>query len=510
MSQYDAIVIGGGVNGLIAGTVLGRRGKKVCIIEKTETFGGMASYSVDGGPPLAHALYNLSPKAIQDIGLNPNQADLSGDAVATVSLSDDGRHIIFKNGDVFWNDGSQHPDALAWSELNSRLIRYGDLLRQLAEAPPPGGQQAVLSRNGLKQLLRLAKMGIGLKKMGKSEMRRFLQIVLSNAFDTILDDLPDGPVAGMLTADAIRGAAAGPRSPGTVFNLIYRLGHGGSITRPVGGMSGFTKLIVEAAQQANCTLVQGAEVSRILVNDDEVIGVLTTSSETLSAPLVLSNLAPQVTSRMVRESEFDVETIHRIRNIRAKGTAAKVNFKLKDAAPLPGLSGEFTNSRLIYAPSAEYVEAAFNPSKYRRMSEAPVIEAFRTHQEDGSIWLSSIVQYAPSDLEGGWTAAATNHLAQLTLDTLSRAMPGLADHVEDKQVITPDQIEEATGAPGGHWHHAEMSLDQLLTLRPANGINRYSMGPQGLYLCGAATHPGGDVMGLAGRNAALTALGERR
>lgn len=506
MSQFDAIVIGGGVNGLVAGTLLSRRGKNVCIIEKSSRFGGMASYSVDGGPTLAHSLYNLSPRVLSDIGIDPQHPVLSGKPVSTVSLSEDGRHIVSKNEGVFWSEGAKHPESDAWTDLKQQLITYGGLLRQLAEAPPPGGQKAILSRGGLNELLRLAKLGIGLKKLGKSEMRRFLQVVLSNVHDIVLDDLPEGPVAGMLAADAIWGSATGPRSPGTVFNLIYRLGHGGNITQPAGGMSALTDLMVESAQKAGCVLMPETEVSRIMLHDDTVSGVATNDGRTLTAPIVLSNLAPRLTSRMTGPSAFDIEAMRRVRNIRARGTAAKVNLRLKDDAALPGLPSELAHERLIYAPSVEYVEAAFNPAKYRQMSKAPVIEAFKMQTADGANWLSTIVQYAPSDIEGGWPETTKEQLAQITVETLSRALPGLGDQISGKQVITPDQIESATGATGGHWHHAEMSLDQLLTLRPANGIARYSMGPKGLFQCGAATHPGGDVMGLAGRNAALAAL----
>ncbi|CUH43043.1 phytoene desaturase family protein [Ruegeria atlantica] len=506
MSQFDAIVIGGGVNGLVAGTLLSRRGKNVCIIEKSNRFGGMASYSVDGGPSLAHSLYNLSPRVLSDIGIDPQHPVLSGKPVSTVSLSEDGRHIVFNNEGVFWSEGAKHPESDAWSDLTKQLITYGGLLRQLAEAPPPGGQKAILSRGGLNEFLRLAKLGIGLKKIGKSEMRHFLQVVLSNVHDIVLDDLPEGPVAGMLAADAIWGSATGPRSPGTVFNLIYRLGHGGHITQPVGGMSALTDLLVEAAQKAGCVLMPETEVFRILLDDDAVSGAVTTDGRTLTAPTVLSNLAPKLTSRMTGPSVFDIETMRRVRNIRARGTAAKVNLRLKDGSPLPGLPDELARERLIYAPSVEHVEAAFNPAKYRQMSKAPVIEALKMQTADGASWLSTIVQYAPSDLEGGWTDTAKDQLAQIAVSTLNRALPGLKDHVTNTQIITPDQIESATGAPGGHWHHAEMSLDQLLTLRPANGMCRYSVGPKGLFQCGAATHPGGDVMGLAGRNAALAAM----
>lgn len=506
MSTYDAIIIGGGINGLVAGATLSKRGKSVCILEQADTPGGMATLSKENGPPLAHAIHNLSPLVLRELGVETEVAKLLGNPVPTISLCDDGRHIVFDKDTVTWTDGTPHPDAEARRALVTRLTQYGGLLRQLAEASPPGGAQGLLTSAGLKQLLRLGKLGIGLKRLGKPEMRRFLQILLSNAFDLILDDMPDGPVAGMLAADAVRGAAAGPRSPGTVFNLIYRMGHGGAVRLPAGGPDAIITCLVQAAQTQGCTLKTGQRVNRILMDRDTISGVETQDGQTFTAPTVLSSAAPQHIARMLGAANLDIEAARRIRNIRARGTVAKVNLQLDSDAALPGLENCLGAARLLYAPSADYVETAFNPAKYGQMSKTPVIEAVQTKSAKGTSWLSALVQYAPSDLEGGWTDARRAELGQITRATLSRALPGLEDRVTRQQVISPDQIQSATGAPGGHWHHAEMSLDQVLTIRPANGLSRYAMGPAGLYLCGASAHPGGDIMGLAGHNAALSAL----
>jgi phytoene dehydrogenase-like protein len=202
----------------------------------------------------------------------------------------------------------------------------------------------------------------------------------------------------------------------------------------------------------------------------------------------------------------DIETARRIHTIRARGTAAKVNLRLRDGAALDDLPEGLRDARLVFAPSAAYVDAASNAAKYGEMSTAPVIEAVPVTHKDGSRWLSAIVQYAPVDLEGGWTDAARARLEGITRDTLARTLPRLATQIDSAQVITPDRIAAQTGVAGGHWHHAEMALDQLFMLRPAIGLGRHRIGPRGLYLCGAAAHPGGDVMGLSGRNAALCAL----
>ncbi|WP_137700779.1 phytoene desaturase family protein [Marimonas lutisalis] len=505
MSQFDTIVIGAGVNGLVAGAVLARRGKSVCILEQGDTVGGMAGLTSSDGPALAHLIYNLNSRVRRDIGLGGKDWPFKSKALPTVSLSEDGKHVVVDGAAVRFADGSDHPQATACSDLIRRLTRYGDLLRQLAEAPPPGGDSPV-SRAGLKQLWWLGRFGLGVKRLGKSEMRAFLQVLLSNAYDFILDELPDGRLSGILAADAVRGAATGPRSPGTVFSLIYRMGHGGDVTLPQGGTAAVMETLSNAAKQAGCTLKTGAPVVRILTDNDHVTGIETASGDRVYAKQVLSSVAPLPTARLAGLHHFDIEATRRIRNIRARGTTAKVNLRLSRAPVIPGLPGNLLGARLLFAPSADYVEQAFNPAKYGDMSSAPVIEAVLPAPQMDRPWLSTIVQYAPSDLSGGWTDAAREELLQTTLATLARISPTLPELVEEAQVITPDLIEQATGAPGGHWHHAEMSLDQLLTIRPANLLGRYAIGPKGLFLCGAATHPGGDIMGLSGRNAALMAL----
>jgi phytoene dehydrogenase-like protein len=507
MTQYDAIIVGGGINGLVAGATLARKGRSVCILEQRNQLGGMATLGLDDGPALAHSLHNLSPLALKEIGLDPGASPFASEPLASVALCPEGNHVILRGNAITSADGTSHPDASAAQALLQGLAAYGDLLRALAEAPPPGG--AALSVKSMRQLLQLGKVGWRAKGMGKAGIRKFLQVLLSNAYDLILDEIPDGPLAGLLAADAVRGAAAGPRSPGTVFNLIYRMGHGGTVRAPDGGIRAVIGAIAQAARDAGCRIETNKPVACILLEDDGVTGVELSDGSTLSAAKVFVNAGPQMALSLTGPSSFDIEATRRIQHIRARGTAAKVNIKLDRPLAIPRLPDDLAQARWVFAPSADYVETAFNPSKYGEMSPAPVIEAVQTTIND-THWLSAIVQYAPGDLKGGWTKTAQDRLRQITLDTLAQVVPDLHGATRDVEIITPDQIAVATGAPGGHWHHAEMSIDQLLTLRPAAGLSRYQIGPKGLYLCGASSHPGGDIMGLAGRNAALAAMEQAR
>jgi phytoene dehydrogenase-like protein len=518
-SRYDAVVIGAGHNGLAAAATLAGHGKTVCVIERAETIGGMSKTAplAPGirAPQIAHLLYNLSPAVMHELGLGkarPFQTRL----LDTVSLAPDGRHVLIRgNKASFADGGAPHPDAAGFAALRDRLTRFAALLGRMADHAPPALAGGLTDGATLRELARLARLGLGLKRMGKKDMREFLRVILSNAHDLILDEMPDGPLAGALAADAVRGAYAGPRSPGTVFSLMYRLGNGGAIHLPLGGMGAVPDAFADAARARGVDILTGVGVSRVLVAADIVHGVALDDGRTIQTDAVLTSSGAFAAMQMAGVEHFDTETTRRLRNLRNKGTAAKVNLVLSGAPTFTGLTPEQTAQRLLIAPASAYVECAFNPAKYGEMSTAPVIEAVIPTLTDSSLAgdghhvLSAVTQYAPHALSGGWTDAARDRLLQITLAALEAHAPGIGKLVEHAQVLSPVDIEQQTGAPAGHWHHAEMGIDQILTLRPANRVAHYRFGPGGYYLCGASAHPGGDVMGAAGRNAALQLIADK-
>ncbi|MCB1340925.1 MAG: NAD(P)/FAD-dependent oxidoreductase [Pseudooceanicola sp.] len=487
METFDVIVIGAGHNGLAAAAALGARGKRVCVLERSAGVGGMA----DGR--LAHLVYNLSEAERRRLGVHLSEVD-------TVSLARDGRHVAIRGGSAAYADGGAHPDAAAYAALHARLVRFAGVLAHLAEAPPPGFEGGLTSLEGLREIARLGKVGLGLKRLGKAEMREFLRVVLSNAFDTVLDEIGDGPLAGALTADAVRGAWAGPRSPGTVFSLMYRLGQGGRVFRAEGSMGAVAAAYAEKARAAGCDIRVGVPVARVVVEDDRAVGVELEGGVRIAAQAVLSSAGPLQTMLLAGVAHFDVEAARRARGMRAKGSAAKVNFALSGRPLFTGLSEAQHGARLVVAPSAAAVEQSFNPAKYGELPKAPVLEMVL---EDGR--LSVIATHVPYE---GWTDARRAALGALVAETVEAYAPGFASLVTGTEVLTPADIAAMTGAPGGHWHHAEMGLDQVLTLRPIAGNARYRLAVGGLYLCGASAHPGGDVTGLPGRNAAGQVLAD--
>ncbi len=500
MTEYDALVIGGGINGIAAACVIAKNGNSVALLEQQNFLGGMATHTRIG-PPAAHLLWNVSPIMIKEIGLGKSGArDLI--PVETICFCENGKHIRIDKDNAFYLDGSSADPGRAFKKLTKSLSSYGSLLKQLAENTPYGIKD---ERRSFKEIIRLLRFGLSIKSLGKQQMRKFLQDLLMNVSDFILDDLPDGPIAGLLAADATRGLLSGPRNPGTVFNLIYRYGHGGEITRPRKGMKNYFEMFIEIMKNLNVDIKINAKAKCIFISDDAVTGVELTNGQKLSAPTVLCSSGLHSLKNLVGVTPFDIEDTRRIRNLRTAGSTAKVNLKLTSLPKFKGLNRPLTDYRFIIAPSVNYVEQAFNPSKYNEASDAPVSESVFINEAE-TVWLSSIIQFIPMSLKGGWSSDAKESLKTANVRALSKFLPGLNELVEKYEVITPDNFAEDLGVTGGNWHHSEMCLDQIYNLRPIPSFSAYTAGPEGLYLCGSSSHPGGDIMGLSGRNAAVRAL----
>jgi phytoene dehydrogenase-like protein len=498
-----AAVIGAGHNGLAAAAALAARGASVTVLERAGAPGGMMA---GDGIEVAHLIWNLHPAALAAFGRDAGALGL-GEALPTVALDPGGRHVVIEGTEACFADGSPHPQAAAYRALVEEIGRFARALAPLLTAPPPRLGESWLNRAGVAEISTLARAGLGLRRLGRKDMREFLRIALSNVADLVLDRMADGPLAASLALDGVLGAKAGPRSPGTVLTLIYRHLQGGGRRRPRGGMAVLARRLAEAAEARGARVRYGAEAVGLAVEGDRVRGVVTAGGETVAADIVLSSLGALPTLRLAGPEHFDAEPCRRVRQIRAEGTAARVDLSLTALPRIPGLDARRLSGRLLIADAVEAIERAFNPVKYGAASEAPVIEALIDTEGDAPR-LSALVQYVPLRPAGGWTEAARARLTARVIAAFERHAPGFAGLVRGTELLTPADIEARTGAPGGHWHHGEFCMDQMLTLRPVPGMAQYRTGLPGLYLCGAGAHPGGDITGLPGRNAALVALAD--
>ncbi|GAB4354889.1 MAG: NAD(P)/FAD-dependent oxidoreductase [Kiloniellaceae bacterium] len=511
MTRYDAIVIGAGHNGLVAAGLLAGSGRKVLVVEKNAVLGGAAAgYEIAPGfraPRFAHLLHAWHPDIERQLNLTAHGLAFARRDLATLSLGEDGDHVMLERGEARLAAGDPLPDAAAFGALHRRLRDFaGVLAGRLLQAPPK------LESPDWRDLAGLAKLGLDVRRLGAADAREFLRVLLSNAHDVVLDEIADGPLAGALALDAVMGGHTGPRSPGTALTLLYRLSQGGGRHLPKGGMAAFVAALADVAQSRGSEIRRNAAVEAVTVANDRVTGIRLADGEELSAPLVLSSLDAPTTLRLTGVEHFDAEAVRRIRHVRSKGVTAKVNLALSALPRFEGIGEDALAGRIVLAPSVQTLEAGFDAAKYGELPARPALEVLIPSLADPSLVdgdghvMSVVVQYAPYHLKGGWGEAARQRLADSVLGQLERHAPELRKLIVAQEVLTPLDIERETGASGGHWHHGELCVDQMLTLRPVNGLAHYALPVGGLYLCGAAAHPGGDIIGAAGHNAARLAM----
>jgi phytoene dehydrogenase-like protein len=307
---------------------------------------------------------------------------------------------------------------------------------------------------------------------------------------------------------------------GSVLTYLYRLagyerGAGVGIAVPAGGMGALTQAIAAMATAAGADIRCASRVTSVLIENDKACGVVLDSGETLYAERVISNADPKQTFlKLVAADHLDTGFVRRIRNLRSSGKAGKLHLVL-DALPLfKGVAPGDLGARLLIAPGMDEIERAFNPCKYGQYPAAPVLEITVPSAnddslvEDGRHVLSAVVQYLPYDDTADEDANRAAFLDTL-LEQLERHAPGIRASVIKAELLTPRDIEREFGMTGGHWHHVELAFETFLFNRPVPALARHESPVAGLYLCGAGCHPGGNVTGIAGRNAARQVL-ERR
>jgi phytoene dehydrogenase-like protein len=509
--QFDAIVIGAGHNGLVCAALLGKAGRKVLVLEANEQVGGAAvtrkfadGFSVSA---CAHLLYQLQPDVKKDLGLH---IALATDDMETIALSPDGRHVRYSGDRV---QGVSDADAGSYQEFHRRMSRFGSLLQTYLNKPPPR-----LGTNVKKDLYTLARLGLDLRLLGRKEMREFLRLIGMNIHDEVTERFESGLLKGALSLDAVLGTHLGPRSPNTIMTYLYRMaGNAGRLATAAGGMGTVTEALAQAARSNGVTIRTGMPVQQVIVDNGRVTGVQTKSGETFSSMTVISNADPKTTLlNLVGARHVETGFARRINNIRMRGNAAKLHLALDGLPAVEGLEKKDFATRLLIAPDEHYVERAFNPAKYGETSPEPVLEISIPSFRDSSLAptgkhvLSAIVQYAPYKLRKGWDKAAREAFKEAALRKITEYMPDIGTRITAIELLTPVDIEREFHIGGGHWHHGEFTLDQFMFVRPVAGAAQYAMPLDGLFLCGAGTHPGGGVSGAAGRNAARAILSREK
>lgn len=517
--------MGAGHNGLVAAGYLAKAGLKTLVLERRSRAGGLlTTEEVAPGvrAPLADGVGGLRAGVVRDLGLDSHGLRaIEPDAVA-FAPSVDGLPI------TLWRDPvrtatelrtrPRRRDADAFVAFDRKIRSLGGFLARVQATEPPDLASPSLADAGTGLTLLN-----GLRHLGRQEIRETLRVLPMSVADLVSEAVDDDALRGLLGARGIRYSAMGPRSAGTALNFLWDSAPGGGAAgRTVfarGRPDALAEALLAAVRSNGATVRCGVDVSAIRTSEGSVEGVALANGEEIDAQIVASNADPKQTLlRLLDPAEVGPTLGWRAENIRAPGVVAKVTLALEGLPAIGGADDERLHGRIVIAPSLDYLERAFNDSKYGRISEHPYLEVTIPTLSDPSLApegthvVTALFQYAPRHLRGSdWDDAARDRVLDRTVQTLEAYAPGIADRIVARHVLTPEDLEREYGLSGGHPMHGEHALDQFFAWRPLLGHARYRLaGIRGLYLCGAGAHPGGGITGGPGRNAARAILADAR
>ncbi|HYE86395.1 MAG TPA: NAD(P)/FAD-dependent oxidoreductase [Vicinamibacterales bacterium] len=514
-ARYDAIVIGGGVNGLCCATWLAKSGVRTLLLEQRSEPGGCAAEHalVDGFrvPVLSHSAGPVRRDVVEDLQLYLHGLRFSDSSIDLTALSPAGRAL------VTYHDPRQTAEAMrAWSvkdaarwwPFHATLQRIGALLGSLFINTPPS-VDAPTARDVFALMHTLGDF----RSMPKDDQWRLLRWAPMAVADLVAESIDTELLRATVAADGIFGAMLGPWSAGSGLQLLLSAGNR-SLAWPggrsiAGGPIALARALEAAAGRFGVEIRTGCQVTRIDVADDRAAGVTIDGGGRIEARAVISGVDPKRTFLTLCDADhLPPEFLWRMKHYRMRGTLAKLNLALSALPSFSGATREMLGGRVRLAPDLDYLERAFDHAKYGRFSPQPWIEftipsiGDPTLAPPGAHVLSAYVQFAPYSLrDAGWETQR-DALGDAAVATLAQYAPDLPSLIVERQVLTPLDLERGWGLTGGHIFHGELSLDQFFTMRPLLGFGQYRTPLKGLYLCGSGTHPGTGLTGGSGINAA--------
>ena len=523
MTRYDAIVIGGGHNGLTAAAYLGRAGRNVLVLERRHVFGGAAvTEEVFPGFRFSVCSYVVSllrPEIIRELDLPRHGLEI---------LPLDGTFTPMLDGNYLWrvNDHektrreiARHSklDAEAYDQYGKAMVEMARFVKPILNMTPP--DPTSLNPRDLSKLFFLGKR---FRALAVEDRRNQLQLMTMSASDFLDQWFETDVLKATMSASGIIGTFRGVRSPGTAYVLLHHyMGEIDGAFRSWGfsrgGTGAISNAIAGAARAAGVEIRTEAAVASIRTKNGRATGVVLANGDELQAELVLSSVDPSLTFlKFIEPGELPSDFLDHVRRYKFRGSSGKVNLAL-DALPdftcLPG-SGAHLRGAISISPSVDYMERAYDQAKYGEFSRRPYIDMVIPTLTDPSVAptgkhiLSCFVQYAPYALARGTWDEQRDAFGDAVVDTIATFAPNIRNIIRHWQVLTPLDLERDFGLTQGNIFQGELTLEQLFFLRPAPGWAQYSTPIRNLWLCGSAAHPGGGIMGAPGRNAALRILGK--
>ena len=523
----DAIIIGGGHNGLVCAWYLAKAGLKVTVCERRSVVGG-ASVTEEFHPGFrnsvaAYTVSLLNPRIIADMGLAGHGLRIVERPISNFLPLEDGRYLKLGGGQArtqaeFAKFSAK--DAAAWPAYSAMLDEVADALRSLAEQTPPN------FGDGLAGMLRAVRQGRQMARLPMGARRNLLDLFTESARSFLDRWFESDAVKAALGFDAIVGNFASPDTPGSAYVLLHHCfgevnGKKGAWGHAIGGMGAITGAMRKAVEALGVEVLTDAPVESLLVENGNAAGVLLADGRRLVAPIVASNLNPTLLfGRLVAPADLPADFRAAMAGYRNGSGSFRMNVALSELPSFTNLPGkamaEHHQSGIVISPSLDYMDRAYQDAKTDGWSEKPIVEILIPSTLDDSLappgqHVASLFcqQFCPS-LPGGrsWDDAR-EAAADTIIDTIEAVAPGFKQSVLGRMILSPLDLERKFGLIGGDIFHGQLSLDQMWTARPVLGHASHRAPIKGLYMCGAGTHPGGGVSGNPGRNAAREILRDR-
>jgi phytoene dehydrogenase-like protein len=528
---HDAIIIGGGHNGLVCAAYLGMAGLKVKVLERRAVVGG-AAVTEEFHPGFrnsvaAYTVSLLNPKVIRDLRLHDHGLRIVERRVQNFLPTLDGRYLLAAEGRTEQEVARfSRRDAEQLDAFNREIDTGADVLRDLVLQAPPN-LTAGRSLRGLGELMRAGKLGNRLRRLSTENLRVILDLFTKSAGD-YLDQWFEGDlIKALFGFDAVVGNYASPYTPGTAYVLLHHaFGEVNGKRRvwghAIGGMGAITQAMAKAAASHGVEIETSVAVREVIIEREHACGVVLADGRLIRGQVVAANVNPRLLyTTMVAASALSADVLRRMRNWRCGSGTFRMNVALSGLPSFTALPGsnlaDHHTSGIIMAPSLGYMDRAFADARQHGWSREPIIEMLIPSTLDDSLapkgaHVASLFcqQVAPELPDGRSWSDHRDEVADLMIDTVDRYAPGFKASVIGRQALSPLDLEQTFGLIGGDIFHGALTLDQLFWARPLLGHADYRSPVAGLYHCGAGAHPGGGVTGAPGHNAARAILTDLR
>ena len=524
--MIDAIIIGGGHNGLVCANYLAMAGKRVKIYERRDIVGGAAVteefYPGFRNSVASYTVSLLNPKVISDLELNKYGLQIVHRKVNNFWPHKNGNCLAF-----LLDDNELRKEISQFSIEDSRALdRYfrdinmvADLIREfLLETPPNVG-------SGIKEIFKTIKFGNRLRKLSIEDQRIIMDIFTKSVSDFLNNYFENQYVKGAFAFDGIVGNYASSETPGSAYVLMHHAfgevnGVRGVWGHAIGGMGSITDAMSKSAAAKNVEIELGTSVKRVIIKNNKACGVLLDNGDMEEAKIIVSNLNPSLLyNQLIGEGELPLDFSRRMKNYKNGSGTFRMNVALDKLPEFSCLNNQlrtnldYLTGGIIIAPTCEYIDKAYLDSKLNGWSKEPIVEMLipttldKTLAPEGKHVASLFCQQFDPDVD--WDSNR-EEVAELIVDTVEIYAPGFKNSILGKQIFSPLDLERVFGLVKGDIMHGNMSLDQIFSARPMIGYGNYRSPIKNLYLCGAGTHPGGGVTGAPGHNAAQEILVDHR